>query len=257
MLQKDSHLTTKSYVDNAIPDALDESSLLSLDLDGTLKLNEQDSIILISTLTSPRTIIEIPTKAYNDSLLDENEIKRRDLGLSFCVKEVDLFQNNQDIDLEDKKLTDLDSITVKRKPSLDNELSNKKYIDDELDKNAILRFIQTLSKYLKISVGKDTYNLTKSDKIYLIAVTQIRSPNIGRDLLQRWRIKNSNKINNTKIGIFIKTTKTNSPTGYSRATSLPLIGTAFTYIETTHKNHGQNRIFVSWEGTDIIQIIFI
>ena len=74
---------------------------------------------------------------------------------------------------------------------------------------------------------------------------------------KRWRIKILNKINNTKIGNFIKTTKTNSPTGYSRATSLPLIGTAFTYIETTHKNHGQKKIFVSWERTDIIQISFI
>ena len=26
------------------------------------------------------------------------------------------------------------------------------------------------------------------------------------------------------------------------------------YIETTHNNHGHNRIFVSWERTDIIQI---
>ena len=190
MLQKDSHLTTKPYVHNAIHDALDESSLLSLDLDGTLKPNKKDSIILISTLTSPRTIIEIPTKAYNDRLHDENEIKRRDLGLSFCVEEVDLVKNNQDIDLKDKKLTDLDSITVKRNPSLNNELSNKKYIDDESDKKVILRFIQTLSKYLKISVGNDTYNLTKSDKIYLIAVTQIRSPNIGRDLLQKMENKN-------------------------------------------------------------------
>ena len=48
-------------------------------------------------------------------------------------------------------IKNLDSITVNRNPSLDNELSNKKYIDDELDKNTILN--QTLSNYLKVSVG--------------------------------------------------------------------------------------------------------
>ena len=96
--------------------------------------------------------------------------------------------------------------------------------------------------------------MTKYDKIHLIDVTEIKSPNIGRDLLPRWRIKNLNKINNTKIGDFIKSTETNSPTGYSGATSLPPIGTAVMYIETTHNNHGHNKIFVSWERTDIIQI---
>ena len=88
----------------------------------------------------------------------------------------------------------------------------------------------------------------------MIDVTEIRSPNIGRDLLPRWRIKNLNKINNTKIGDFIKSTETNSPTGYSGATSLPPIGTAVMYKETTHNNHGHSKIFVRWERTDIIQI---
>ena len=37
---------------------------------------------------------------------------------------------------------------------------NKKYIDDELDKNTIVRFNQTLQNYLKVSVGNDMYSLT-------------------------------------------------------------------------------------------------
>ena len=41
-----------------------------------------------------------------------------------------------------------------------NEPSNKVYIDDELDKNAILRFNQSLDNHLKVSVGNDVYNLT-------------------------------------------------------------------------------------------------
>ena len=75
-----------------------------------------------------------------------------------------MVKNNQDNDLNDNKLTNLDSIQVNRNPISDNELANKKYIDDELDKNTILRFSQTLSNYLKISVGNDIYHLTKYEK---------------------------------------------------------------------------------------------
>ena len=52
----------------------------------------------------------------------------------------------------------------------------------------------------------------------------------------------------------IKSTNTNTPTGYSGAKSLPPIGNSFMYIETSSNNHGHGRVFVSWERTDIIQI---
>ena len=86
----DSHLTAKLYVDNTI----DESSLLILDPNETLDLNNQDSMILNSSLTSPKTIIEIPTKAYVDGLHDENERNRRDLGIDFYDESSDLVKNN-------------------------------------------------------------------------------------------------------------------------------------------------------------------
>ena len=54
-----------------------------------------------------------------------------------------MVKNNQDNDLNDENLTNLDSITVNRNPSLDNELA-KKYVDDSLGSHNILRFIQTL-----------------------------------------------------------------------------------------------------------------
>ena len=56
------HLTPKFYVDEAISHSVDESSLLRLDPDEKLKLDEQDSIILNSNLTLPKTKTEIPTK---------------------------------------------------------------------------------------------------------------------------------------------------------------------------------------------------
>ena len=45
-----------------------------------------------------------------------------------------------------------------------------------------------------------------------------------------------------------------SPTGESGASSLPPIGNAFMYIETSSNNSGSDDVFVSWERTDIIQI---
>ena len=161
--------------------------MLRLDPDEKLDLNNQDSIILNSTLTSPKTIIEIPTKSYIDSLHEENERSRRDLGIDFYDESNDLVKNNQDNDFNDNKLLNLDSVTVNRNPILDNDLSNKKYIDDELDKNTIVRFNQTLSNYLKVTVGNDTYNLSKYNKIQLTDTTIIKYPNTGGYLLPGWR----------------------------------------------------------------------
>ena len=58
----DSHLTAKLYVDDTISNSVDESTLLRLDTNENFKPDEQDSINSNSTLTSPKTIIEIPTK---------------------------------------------------------------------------------------------------------------------------------------------------------------------------------------------------
>ena len=164
-----------------------------------------------------------------------------------------MVKNNQDNDLNDNKLTNSDSITVKRNPTSDNELANKKHTDDELDKNTIVRFNQTLSNYLKVSVGNDTYNLTIYNKIQLTDTTIIKNCNSGGYLLPSWRIFCNDKNNNGEIANFIKSTKTNSPSSNSGATSFPPIGTAFVYIETSSNNNGNN-VFVSWERTDIIQI---
>ena len=59
--------------------------------------------------------------------------------------------------------------------------------------------------------------------------------------------------NNGKIQNFIKSTKTNSPTSYSGARSLPPKVNSFMYIETYSNNHGNN-VFVSFERTDLIQV---
>ena len=164
-----------------------------------------------------------------------------------------MVKNNQDNDFNDNKLTNIDSITVIGNPTSDNELANKKYIDGELDKNAKVRFNQTLQIYLKVSVGNDTYNLTKYDKIQLIDTTIMKSSKTGGYLLQNWVIKCNDKNNKGKVSNFIKSTKTNSPTSDSGATSLLPIGDSFMYIETSSNNHGSG-VFISFEQTDITQI---
>ena len=297
--QIDSHLTAKLYVDKAISDSIDESSLLRLDPDEKLV---QDTIVLNSTLPSPKTIIELPAKKYvenkfndpsilkntdhadfNNNYLDNvrmitvtelpewpNELTSKfyvDRALSELLSYVNELHeinrnkrdlssvfNDQDTEFDNNKLSNLDSITVNRNPNLDNELSNKKYVDDSIGEGTLLRFNQTLQNYLKVSVGNDTYNLTKYGKIQILDTKEIKNPNIGSDLLQKWNIKCNNKNNVSKVGDFIKSTKTNSPTGHSGATSLPPIGNSFMYIETSSNNHGHERVFVSWERTDIIQI---
>ena len=123
-----------------------------------------------------------------------------------------------------------------------------------MNKNTILRFNQTLQNYLNVSVGNNTYNLSNYDKISITDTTEMRYPNIGSELLQKWIIKCNNKNNVSKVGDFIKSTKTNWPTGNSGATSLPPVGNSFMYIETSSNNHSHERVFVSWERTDIIQI---
>ena len=227
---------------------------MRLDPDETLDLDNQESIILNSTLTEPKTIIEIPTKDYIDSLQEENERSRRDLGIDFYDESSDLVKNNQSNDFNDNIILNVRSIQINDDPSNDNHVSNKKYIDDELDKNTILRFNQTLQNYLKVSVGNDTYNLTKYDKIQLTDTTVMKSGNTGGYLLPYWKIICKDKNGNGKIQNFITSTKSSSPTGNSGATSLPPIGTAFMFIETSSNKYGSNDVFVSWERTDNIQI---
>ena len=71
----------------------------------------------------------------------------------------------------------------------------------------------------------------------------MKSRNSGGYVLPYWKIICNDKNNNGKIQNFVKSTKTNSPTGDSGAISLPPIGTAFMYIETCSGNHGKN-VFV-------------
>ena len=64
----------------------------------------------------------------------------------------------------------------------------------------------------------------------------------------------NDKNNSGKIQNFIRSTKTISGTANSGAGSLPPIGNSFMYIETSSANQVHERIFVSWERTNILKI---
>ena len=176
------HVSPKLYADITVRNNVVESTLLRLDPDERLNLDQQDSINLNSTLTSPKTTVEVPTKNYVDSL-HESSKNRRDLSSVF---------NDQDKEFDNNKINNLDSVTSNRNPSSNDELSNKKHVDDSIGEGTII-FNQTLKKYLKVSVGNDTYNLTKYDNIRITDKTIIKYPNTGGYPLQNWVIKCNDK----------------------------------------------------------------
>ena len=251
--QIDSHLTAKLYVDREI----DQSSLVRNNQDNDFSNYNLTNINSITLNKQAENDNEAITKAYVDQFHNDNERNRRDIGLSFYDEEVDLVKNNQDNDLNDNKLTNLDSITVNRIPTSDNELANKKYIDDELDKNTIVRLNDNSNdRYLQVRVNNLAYNLQIYNKTQIIDTTKIIFPNTGHDLLQNWKIVVNNRYGEGTPFEFIKSTKTNSPTGDSGATTLPPIGNSFMYIETSANNYNtlNDDVFVSFERTDIIHI---
>ena len=139
--QIDSHLTAKLYVDNSI----DESSLVRNNKDNKFSgynLTNMNSVTLNKQAENDNEVI---TKAYVDQFHQENERSRPVVGLSFYDESSDLVKHNQDNDLNDNKLTNIDSILVNRNPCSDNELANKKYIDDSIGEDTLLRFNQTLT----------------------------------------------------------------------------------------------------------------
>ena len=79
-------LTQKIYVDQAISNGVHESSLLGLDPDEKLKLDEQDSIVLNSTLTIPKTKIKLPTESFVDYIFNDPGIIKTLVVLISMIK---------------------------------------------------------------------------------------------------------------------------------------------------------------------------
>ena len=123
LLQIDSHLTAKLYVDIT---AIDEPTLVRHNQDNDFNNNNLTNIYSITLNTQAVNDNQVITKAYVDQFHQENEQYRRDLGIDFFKESSDIVKNNQDNDLNANKLTNLYSITINRNPTSDNEVSNKK-----------------------------------------------------------------------------------------------------------------------------------
>ena len=120
--QIDSYLTPKLYVD----DAVDESSLFRNNQDNDF--NNKNSTIIYSITLNTQAVNDnqVITKAYVDQFRKQNERSRRDLGIDFYNESSDLVKNIQDNDLNDNRLTNINSITIKTNPNDYNHVGNKK-----------------------------------------------------------------------------------------------------------------------------------
>ena len=190
---------SKNYVDNLFNDP----SIVKNTQHNEFNNNNLTNINSITLNKQAENDNEVITKAYVDQFHQENERSRRDLGIDFYDESNDLVKNNQDNDFNDYKLTIINSITINNNPTDGAHVSNKKYIDDQLDKNTIVRFNQTLQNYLKVSVGSDIYHLTKYNKIQLTNETILKYPIAGSYLLPLWRIvcNDRNKMENKTISL--------------------------------------------------------
>ena len=83
------HLTPKIYIDQVLSNIVDEYSLLRLDPNKKLKLNEKNSIVFISTLILPKTVIELPTKSYVDKKINDPSKLRKTAHFHFSDKKHD------------------------------------------------------------------------------------------------------------------------------------------------------------------------
>ena len=178
--QIDSHLTAKLYVDNSI----DESSLVRNNQDNDFRNYNLTNINSNTLNKAAENDNEVITKAYVDQFHQENERSRRDLGIDFYNESSDLVKNNQDNDFNDNKLTNINSITINNNPTDNNHVSNKKYIDDELDKNTLVRLNDDSNdRYLQVHINNTAYNLQIYNETQIIHTIKILFPNTGTDLL--------------------------------------------------------------------------
>ena len=183
--QIDSNLTAKLYVDTEI----DQSSIVRTNRDNDFGNYNLTNINSITLNTQAENDNEVITKAYVDQFHQENERSMRDLGINFYNESSNLVKDNQDKNFKNNKLTKINSITINKNPTDYNHVSNKKYVDDQLDKDSIVRLNDDSNdRYLKVNINNTTYNMQIYNKLLLTDTTIIKFPNNGDSLLLNWRI---------------------------------------------------------------------
>ena len=166
-------LTAKFYVDQTISSGVGEVSSVRDNQDNDFNSFNPSTINSISLRNQAVKDNRVIMKSYVDQFHGKNGQSRRDVGVDFHEELNDLMKDKQDNTFYDIKLNNFNSDTVNRNPTVDIELANKKYVDDELHKITLARFSLTLEIYLKLSVVNDINNLTKYDKTHIADITEI------------------------------------------------------------------------------------
>ena len=104
--------TPKMYVDQAISVGVGQSSLLNLDLDEKLRLDEQDSTVLNSALTLAKPKIELAAKKY--------------VGKKFNVPSI---KKTAHVDFNNKILDNVTFVKVNRRPAVEEHLTAKSFVE--------------------------------------------------------------------------------------------------------------------------------
>ena len=119
------YLSAENYFDQAISNSVDEPTLVTKNQDINLNKFNLTNINSITLITQAVHKNEVFTKSHLDQFHQKNEYSRRDSGIDFYNISSDIVKINQDKSSNDNNLTNLDSVTVNRKPSSENELANK------------------------------------------------------------------------------------------------------------------------------------
>ena len=94
-----------------------------------------------------------------------------------------MVKNNQTNSFNNN-LTNLDRITINGEASSNNEVSNKKDVDDSIREGTVVRVNQILHKFLKVSLGKTflirlnmiEYKLQMQQLLKLVSAVEILFP---------------------------------------------------------------------------------
>ena len=125
-------LAAKYFDDQAISKIVDEPTLVRNihhnNFDNS-DCNNMNSITLNIQIVIENQVITI---SYVDQFYQEIERSRQDIGIDFIIESSDSVKNIQDDSFNDNELMKLDSITVNRNPSSDNEVSDKEYVEDSM-----------------------------------------------------------------------------------------------------------------------------
>ena len=216
-----------------------------------VKNNETNSV-------NDNIILDLRSIEIKDDPTSDNLVANKKFVDNIITHE-SLLTNTQHFDMNDFNLTNVRFLGVNQRPQVDSHVVNLEYFTDKLDENSILGLNDDSNeKFLQARVGNTAYKLQIHNKTQIFDTTENIYHNKGDQLLQKWKIICNNENNEGKPQDFIKSTKTKSATALSGATSLPPIGAAFMYIETSQNNHNTENddVRVSFEKTDISNITF-